>query len=333
MTHTAPDDMVTRLRIFSDAPLNGSALEILKKGAASHELVFPRKASESVLVRTEPDPALADADIAFGQPDVASILRSERLRWVHLTSAGYTRYDTPEFRSFARTRGLLVTNSSTVYVQACAEHVFSFMLAEARLLPQGLRTRCAGGAPEWIALREGSTLLQNQRAVILGFGTIASRLLELLAPFAMKVTAMRRNPRGDEKIPTVTPENLRQAFSTADHVISILPDNAESLHFISSERFGWMKPGAIFYNIGRGTTVDQQALRDSLLSGQLRAAWLDVTDPEPLPDDHPLWATPNCYITPHTAGGHRNESETLVRHFLENFNRFLGDLPLRDRIM
>jgi phosphoglycerate dehydrogenase-like enzyme len=325
--------MITRLRIFSDAPLKGSALELLKEGTAMHELVFPLKVSESVLVRTEPDPALATADIAFGQPDVASVLRSERLRWVQLTSAGYTRYDTPEFRSFARTRGLLVTNSSAVYVQACAEHVFSFMLAQARLLPQGLRTRCTSGAPDGVALREGSTLLQNQRAVILGFGTIASRLLELLAPFDMTVTAMRRKPRGDEGIPTVTPENLRPAFSTADHVISILPDNAESIHFISSERLGWMKPGAIFYNIGRGTTVDQKALRDSLLSGHLGAAWLDVTDPEPLPDDHPLRAAPHCYITPHTAGGHRNESETLVRHFLENFNRFLGDLPLRDRIM
>ena len=322
-----------KLRIFSDAPLSASALAILKEGTAPHELVFPRRTAESVLVRTEPDPALGTADIAFGQPDVASVLKSERLRWIHLTSAGYTRYDTPEFRAFAKSRGLLVTNSSAVYAEACAEHVFAFMLAQARRLPQGLQTRCASGSPQWIQLREGSALLQKQRAVILGFGAIAARLVELLAPFEMEVIAMRRKPRGDERIPTVTPEHLRQAFATADHVISILPDNADSIHFISTERLGWMKPGAIFYNIGRGTTVDQQALFESLRSGHLGAAWLDVTDPEPLPDDHPLWTAPNCYITPHTAGGHRNESETLVRHFLENLNRFLGDLPLRDRIM
>jgi phosphoglycerate dehydrogenase-like enzyme len=115
-------------------------------------------------------------------------------------------------------------------------------------------------------------------------------------------------------------------------VISILPENADSIHFISTERLGWMKPGAIFYNIGRGTTVDQQALFESLRSGHLGAAWLDVTDPEPLPDDHPLWTVPNC-ITPHTAGGHGDESETLVRHFLENLNRLLEDLPLRDRVI
>jgi phosphoglycerate dehydrogenase-like enzyme len=220
-----------------------------------------------------------------------------------------------------------------VYAEACAEHVFAFMLAQARRLPQGLQTRCPNGSPQWMQLREGSVILQKQRAVILGFGVIAVRLVELLAPFEMEVIAMRRKPRGDERIPTVTPEDLRQAFATADHVISILPENADSIRFNSAERLGWMKPGAIFYNIGRGTTVDQQALFESLRSGHLGAAWLDVTDPEPLPDDHPLWTVPNCYITPHTAGGHRDESETLVRHFLENLNRLLGDFPLRDRII
>jgi phosphoglycerate dehydrogenase-like enzyme len=313
--------------------MSASALQILKRGTVPHELIFPQRAAESVLVRTEPDPALTATDIAFGQPDVTGVFKADTLRWIHLTSAGYTRYDTPEFRSFAKLRGLVVSNSSTVYAEACAEHVFAFMLAQARKLPQGLRTRCANGSPPQTELREGSVLLQNQHVVILGFGAIAARLVKLLAPFEMQVVALRRKPRGDEGIPVVTPQHLQQAFASADHVISILPDNAESIRFISSERLGWMKPGAIFYNIGRGTTVDQQALLESLRSGHLGAAWLDVTDPEPLPDDHPLWGAPNCYITPHTAGGHRNESETLVRHFLENFERYLRGFPLNDRII
>jgi phosphoglycerate dehydrogenase-like enzyme len=321
------------LRIFCDGPLSDSALQVLEKGTASHELVFPRRAAESVLARTEPDPALETAEIAFGQPDVTSLMQSGRLRWIQLTSAGYTRYDTPDFRSFAKSRGLLVTNSSAVFAEACAEHVFAFMLAQARKLPQCLDSRCANGSPEWTQLRESSVLLRHQRAVILGFGAIASRLLELLSPFEMKVVAMRRNPRGDEGVPTVTPENLRGALAVADHVINILPDNAASVEFISAERLGWMKPSAAFYNIGRGTTVDQQALSASLRAGHLGAAWLDVTDPEPLPDDHPLWTARNCHITPHTAGGHQGESETLVRHFLDNFKRFVADMPLRDRIM
>jgi phosphoglycerate dehydrogenase-like enzyme len=94
-----------------------------------------------------------------------------------------------------------------------------------------------------------------------------------------------------------------------------------------------MKPGAVFYNIGRGTTVDQDALLAALRSGKLAAAWLDVTEPEPLPDDHPLRAEANCFITPHIAGGHANEAETLVRHFLENFKRYQDGSPLLDRVM
>jgi phosphoglycerate dehydrogenase-like enzyme len=322
-----------RFRVFCNAPLSASALEILKQQASAHELFFSQRPVDSVLVANEPDPTLLKADIAFGQPDLESVLRSNHLRWIHLTSAGYTRYDTPEFRSFAESHKLMVTNSSAVYAEACAEHVFAFIMAQARKLPEALRTRGASGSPPWLDLREGSVRLRHQRGVILGFGAIARRLVQLLAPFEMELTAMRRKPRGDEGVPIISPEQLREPLGRADHVINILPDNAESIRFVSAQRLEWMKRGAILYNIGRGTTVDQEALLESLRRGHLGAAWLDVTDPEPLPDDHPLWSAPNCYITPHTAGGHQKESETLVRHFLQNLERFLGGLPLRDRIM
>ena len=72
---------------------------------------------------------------------------------------------------------------------------------------------------------------------------------------------------------------------------------------------------------------------EALRSGRIGAAWLDVTEPEPLPDEHPLWAEPNCFITPHVAGGHADETKTLVRHFLKNFERFVRGEPLLDRVM
>jgi phosphoglycerate dehydrogenase-like enzyme len=122
-------------------------------------------------------------------------------------------------------------------------------------------------------------------------------------------------------------------LARADHVINILPDNKDSFHFISAERLSAMKKGAVLYNIGRGATVDQDALLAALQSRHLDAAWLDVTDPEPLPPGHPLLNEPNCFITPHIAGGHKNESETLMRHFVENFQLFLAGSPLRNRIM
>jgi phosphoglycerate dehydrogenase-like enzyme len=321
------------LQIFCSTSFTGDALQLLQSGVAPHRLIFSQQPAGSILEQSQPEPAFALADIAFGQPDIAAILESERLRWVHLTSAGYTRYDTPEFRAAAVSQDLVVTNSSAVFAEPCAEHLLAFMLGQARQLPAVLLSRCANNSADWARLRGASRCLQNQSSVILGFGAIGKRLVEMLAPFQMKIVAIRRNPKGDEGVPTLPPEELPSALAQADHVINILPDNAASRHFFSSERFGWMKPGAIFYNIGRGTTVDQTALVERLQSGHLGAAWLDVTDPEPLPDGHPLLTAPNCFITPHTAGGHLHEDQSLVHHFLENFHRFLSRSPLQDRIM
>lgn len=320
-------------QIFSDSPLGDDAARILREGVAPHELIVPARRPASILAKPEADPAFFLADIAFGQPDLESIANSEKLKWIHISTAGFTRYDTPEFRAMAAERGVVVTNSSSVYAMACAEHVLSFMLANSRKLPQALRSHAANGDPEWLRLRGDSVSLQGQSVVILGFGGIATRLVKLLDPFEMKITAMRRTPRGDEGFPTVTVEDLPSALATADHVINILPDNAASRDFMDAARFSQMKRGAVFHNIGRGTTVDQNALLGALRSGHLGSAWLDVTEPEPLPADHPLLNEPDCFITPHIAGGHADESGMLVRHFLENFQRYLAGSPLLDRIM
>jgi len=324
---------MSTLKIFCDAPLTPSAMQLLCEGVAPHEIVLPQKPAASVLAKSEFDPAFASVDIAFGQPNLANVRQAEKLRWMQLSSAGYTRYDTPEFRSWAAARGLIVTNSSGVYSEPCAEHVFSLMMARSRRLPEAFKSRDWSGEPAWERLRNACSTLRGQCAVILGFGSIASQLAKMLAPFGMRIIALRRKPRGDEGVEIVTPERLSEAFAAADHVVNILPENADSVRFINAERIAWIKPGAAFYNIGRGATVDQEALLDALRSGHLDSAWLDVASPEPLPEDHPLWAAPNCHITPHIAGGHHDESGTLARHFLENFRRFLAGAPLVDRIM
>lgn len=320
-------------RIFSDTFLGEAAAKELAAGVKPHELVLPANLATSALVRDKAAPSLQDIDIAFGQPDVASILSSSRLRWVHLTSAGYTRYDTPEFRAAAKARGLILTNSTSVYAEPCAEHVFAFMLANARRLPESLRSRFPNGSAPWTQLRHSSPLLRHQKVLILGFGGIATRLLEMLRPFDVQVTAYRRAPRGDEGVPVVTLAELPAALAQADHVVNILPANADSDGFISAGRLALMKPGAVLYNIGRGTTVDQTALAQALQSGHLGAAWLDVTEPEPLPEGHPLLSLPNCYITPHVAGGHEREPLSLVRHFLSNLQKFAAGEELVDRIL
>jgi len=321
------------MKIFTDMIMDDAAWKLLRDGVAPHEIVTPEEPAASVLSNSGADPALAEVDAAFGQPDAAAVLQSSRLRWLHVASAGYTRYDTNEFRNAARTRGLVVTNSSAVYAQPCAEHVIAFMLAQVRQLPASLANRSENGSNDWNVLRDSCSLLREQNVVILGFGAIAKHLIDLLRPFDVRVTAMRRKLAPGENIPVVTSEQLSDALAEADHVVNILPANSESARFMSAARFAEMKRGAIFYNIGRGSTVDQDALAAALHSGLLAAAWLDVTEPEPLPPGHPLWKTPNCFITPHIAGGHRNEMQSLVRHFLDNLRRFLEGAPLRDRVM
>jgi phosphoglycerate dehydrogenase-like enzyme len=321
------------LKIFCDLTAEQETLTLLKQGVAPHEIIFPAKRAASVLSKSGPDPALADADIAFGQPDAAAILQASKLRWLHLSSAGYTRFDTPEFRKAAAEQKLIVTNSSVVYAEPCAEHVLAFMLAQARKLPDAIKAAAVGDFSSWLQLRTNSRLLRGETVLLLGFGSIARHLVALLRPFGMEMTALRRNSTGDEGVRIISKDVLLEELGKADHVVNILPASPASDRFVSSTQFAAMKKGAIFYNIGRGATVDQDALAAVLNSGHLAAAWLDVTEPEPLPPDHPLLAARNIFITPHLGGGRQNELETLVRHFLENFRRFLQGTPLHDRIM
>ncbi len=324
---------MSTLKVFTDLQAAPELIDWLRESIAPHELLLPAPTGASVLADVPTDPLMQEADIVLGQPRTEAVLSSDKLKWLQVSTAGFTRYDTPDFRSAIKERGIPVTNSSRVYDDPCAEHVLAFMLANARQLPTGLKTRCANGAPEWNQIRAKSRLLQGQSLLIIGYGAIAERLVELLAPFHMKITAMRRSPRGDEKVAVITPEQVDVALGQADHVINILPDNAASRQWFDATRFGQMKPGAVFHNIGRGTTVDQEALAKALASGHLGAAWLDVTDPEPLPDDHVLWTFENCYITPHTAGGQGGETRVLIQHFLDNFARYRNNEELVNRVM
>ena len=324
---------MTRFRIFTDFAATPEALELLQAGTKEHELIFPKTPVSSVLDKADRDPQFATADIAFGQPDPEAIAGAKRLRWVHISSSGITRYDNLQFRALVAERRIAVSNSASVYNEACAVHALSFMTAQVRQLPRALQSHPACGTMDWNQLRDSCGTLRGETVLILGYGAIGKRLAELLRPFDMKLIAYRRRARGDEGVPVVTEQQLPDALGEADHIINILPDSAETRQFFDAARFGRVRPGATFYNIGRGTTVVQDALLGALRSGKIGAAWLDVTDPEPLPDEHPLRKEPNCFITPHIAGGHTCEGKTLVRHFLKNFDRFVRGEPLLDRVM
>ncbi len=270
---------------------------------------------------------LPSCDIAFGQPDKQIVIESPHLRWIHLTSAGYTNYDNEIVREALQKRGAVLTNSSGVYDEPCAQHALAMMLAFARQLPQIERE-----SGQWNsgAHRANSFLLNEQTVLFLGFGAIAQRLAELLAPFDCALFAFRRRKRGDETVKIIERSELEKILRQADHVVNLLPENDSTRGFMNAERFAQMAPGAHYYNIGRGATTDQEALLEVLNSRYLAGAYLDVTSPEPLPPEHPLWSAPNCFITPHSAGGHENEDWRLVMHFLQNLQRFENGEALND---
>ena len=323
------------LQIWCNYAFRGEAADLLHRGLEGHRLNLSDGENTGIPPRSErDDPAAAQADVLFGQPDPELLLGSGRVRWVEITSAGYTAYDRDDLRRALHAKGAVLTNSSRVFAEGCAQHLAAVMLALARELPRCLDNQ--RGQRLWLhgEPRQGRRFLLNgQTVLVYGFGSIARRLVEILRPLGMHLWGVRRTASGDEEIPLLTAAQADARLGEMDHVIDILPANDSTYRFFDAARFERCKPGARFYNIGRGTTVDQDALVAALRSGRLAAAYLDVTDPEPLPVDHPLWDTPNCYITPHIGGTHSDEDIRLVQHFLDNLRAFEAGQPLTDRVI
>ena len=318
--------MPTALHIWCNYAFSDTQARRLREATTRHRLTC---ADPSIEV-----PAQDSADVLLGQPDPNYLLNNARVRWAEITSAGYTRYDRDELRASLRARGAHLTNSSRVFDEACAQHLVAMLFAFARELPRCLENQ--RGERLWLhdEPRAGRRhLLNGQSVIIYGYGAIARRTVELLWPLGLRLVGVRRHPRGDESIPLLTEQEADLRLGEMDHVFNVLPASDSTAHYFDAARFARCKPGAYFYNIGRGATVDQTALTTFLRAGHLAAAYLDVTDPEPLPPAHPLWSVPNCFITPHLAGTHDDEEARLVDHFLANLAAYESGQPLVDQVI
>jgi phosphoglycerate dehydrogenase-like enzyme len=325
------------LVIWTNAALAPAARERLAAGveAGGHRLVLSAQSSASVLAAAGDDPALAAADVAFGQPDAEACRRAERLGWIALTSAGYTRYDNEETKEALRARGAVLTNASSVFAEPCAQHLLAMMLGLSRALPASAAEQL--GERRWMFFerRAESRLLNGQTVLLLSYGAIAKRLVELLAPFGMKIYALRRRAYSEAGVHVIDEGRLSAVLPLADHIVNVLPENEATHRYVNARRLALAKPGAFFYNIGRGPTVDERALVEALESGRLGGAYLDVFETEPLPATSALWTTRNCWLTPHTAGGRSDQDEALADLFLGNLEKFARDdrEELRGRVV
>ena len=323
------------LTVWSNHTLRPAADALFRKSLEELgcRLIQSTRSSKSVLAQGESDPTLAEADVAYGQPAPGDVITTPGIRWLSLSTAGYTRYDSPDFRKAMLDRGTLVTNASGVFANPCAEHALAMMMAFTRQIPSNVLNGI--GPREWRYLegRYSIELLTGSTVMILGYGAIGRRLTELLAPFRCRVVGVRRTPIPEPGVEVVSFEEAPALLSEARHVVNCLPEAEFTRGWCGAGFFSRMASGSYFHNVGRGTTVNQEALAAALSSGHLGGAFLDTLDPEPLPPDHFLWRIPRCHITPHLAGGHRGQDESLVNHFIGNLRRHLVGEPLVDRIL
>jgi phosphoglycerate dehydrogenase-like enzyme len=256
--------------------------------------------------------ALAEAEACIGFPTPEQLAAMPRLRWLQLMSAGAERW-------LHVPASILLTSANSVFAEPAAEHALALLLALGRDLPSQVRH---GLAQRWTKSAVCRDLAQAQVA-LLGLGSIGRAIAVRLGACGARVTAFRRH--GDAACPPGVLSvrgfaELAQALPLSDAVVLALPATPATQGLLSRDLLALLKPGALVVNVGRGSTIDQDALVDGLRSGRIGGAGLDVTVPEPLPPGHPLWTLEQVLISGHSV----NTSSGKPRRWTELVNAQLG---------
>ena len=242
----------------------------------------------------------------------AAIGAATRLKWLNSIYAGVDGMPL----DLLRTRGVTVTNGAGINAITIAEYVVMGMLTVAKGYHEVVR---AQERHEWLTDSPGKVELYGSKALLLGYGAIGKLVEERLKGFAVDVTVVRRSPGPN----TLSPDQWRARLGEFDWVILAVPATAETDGMIGARELAAMKPSATLINIARGTVVDQASLIEALQAKRIAAAFLDVTTPEPLPADDPLWNLDNAHVTMHLSG--RAQDKMFARsatRFLENLDRW-----------
>lgn len=292
------------MRLLVIAPSDFEPLELLRRDAPDVELA----------IGTDPDSLRSDAarsDAVLIAPRYGSLLTAlwrelANVRWIHTLSAGV------EFLPFdlLRRSSIVVTNSRGLYADALGEFAVAAMLWFAKDLRRMTRNQEARAWEPFTIER-----LAGRTAGIIGYGGIGRAIGSRAAALGMRVLGVgRRQEFGD---PTI-----EDAVAQADYVVMSTPLTPRTYRLLSRARIAMMKPSAVFINVGRGRTVDEDALVDALREKRIRGAALDVFETEPLPPEHPLWQLDNVLISPHTADRTSDSHVRAMQFFLENLRRF-----------
>jgi phosphoglycerate dehydrogenase-like enzyme len=273
---------------------------------------------------------LADADAlwtwpAFYDAELVSLLErhAPRLRWVQLPTMGY---DPVELHGVPP--GVTVTSAGDAYAPTVAEHAVALLLALVRHVPEAVRNMSGGTWDQTNAVRIGT--LHGATVAVIGFGNIGRDVAVRLRGFGARVVAVTRSGRADPLADEAArSDELLDVLARSDAVVVAVPLNAQTRHLVGADALAALRPHALVVNVARGGVIDHDALRDALREGRLGGAGLDVTEPEPLPPDDPLWAMPNVLITPHVAGyGGDVAPRRILALFERNLASFIAGRPL-----
>ena len=275
----------------------------------------------------EMQPLMNDIEILAGHFQVDWLPQMPRLHWYQQWGAGTDwLLNYPEIARM----DFILTNSSGVHAVSISEHILSMMLAFSRRLPQAIRNQeqhrwDRGGQPPAFELA-GKTM------VLVGVGAIGQRAAQITAALGMHVIGVRndktKSVSGVEKM--IGPDELDSVLPEADFLVLTMPLTAETRQMINAKTFEKMKPSAYLINIGRGGTVDEDALIQALQNGQIAGAGLDVFAKEPLPSGSPLWDMPNVIITAHYSGFAPHYNERALEIFVDNLDRYVHHQPMRN---
>lgn len=257
----------------------------------------------------------------YNKADMAAAIRAAtQLRWLNSIFAGIDGLPLQDLQQ----RRVRVTNGAGINAITIAEYVVLAMLTIAKGYREVVH---AQGRHEWLKDSPGKLELYGSKALLLGYGGIGKLVQERLTAFAVDVTVVRRT--GDETDRVLGPDQWRARLGEFDWIILAVPATADTRAMIGAAELAAMKRSAVLLNVARGSVVDQPALEQALRDKTIAGAFLDVTDPEPLPPDHSLWEMDNVHISMHLSG--RAQSMMFQRsaqRFLENLERYRSGAPL-----
>ena len=225
-------------------------------------------------------------------------------------------------------RGIAVTNASGVHGPNIAEHVVGSMIAHARQFHEAFRRQSRG---EWRTYE--TTEVHGSTVAVAGLGAIGQAVVDRLEPFGVDTVGVRYSPeKGGPTDEVYGFDEFHEAVADAEYVVLACPLTETTRGLVDADALRTMRPEAVLVNIARGPVVDTDALVSELRNNRIRGAALDVTDPEPLPADHPLWGLSNVTITPHNAGHTPAYYDRIGEILADNLRRLDAGEPLRNRV-